>query len=101
MGEQQLWITRDDDDNIVAALTTQIVNYPSRTLLSVQFLGGHGFDEWSNGMLDLLEAFARDANCSGVEAVGRFGFWPFFKKRGYTKAYCTYECEITEEINDE
>lgn len=97
---QQLWITKEGDE-IVAAMTTQIVDYPSKRMLAVQFLGGRDFDEWSNDLLSLLERFAIDMSCHGIEAVGRFGFWPFFKGRGYKKSYCTYQRDFSEEMNDE
>lgn len=100
MGDQQLWITKEDG-KIVAALTTQIVDYPSSRMLAVQFLGGKQFDEWSHSLLTLLEEFAKDSQCNGIEAVGRFGFWPFFRSRGYMKAYCTYQRNFFEDMNDE
>lgn len=101
MGDQQLWITKDANGEIVAALTSQIVDYPSKRMLAVQFLGGKQFDDWSHDLLSMLEAFAKDAGCHGVEAVGRFGFWPFFKSRDYKKSYCTYQRELFEEMNNE
>lgn len=96
-GGQQLWIVRNREDEIVAALTTQFVQYPSRNMLAIQFLGGEGFDDWNDGFLDVIEHFARDIGCHGIEAPARFGFWPFFKRRGYDKSYCTYECSFTED----
>jgi hypothetical protein len=89
-GDHSLWITMKDGDR-VAALVTQKAHYPHSTMLAIQFLGGTGFDEWGDGLLTSLEEFARSTNCNGVEAVGRFGFWPFFKKHNYNRAYCTYE----------
>lgn len=91
LGHQNLWIVRDDEGECQSALTVQVVDYPSSRMLAVQFLGGVGFDEWSDGMLEMLENFAYDSGCTGIEAVGRFGFWPFFKRHGYSKAFCTYQ----------
>jgi hypothetical protein len=46
---------------------------------------------WNNPLLDELERYAEDCQCHGVEAAARFGFWPFFKGRGYGRSYCLYE----------
>jgi hypothetical protein len=91
VGDQVLWVSRDENKVIASALTTQIVNYPNKRILAFQFLGGKGFDKWSDNMLSRMEQYAKDTDCDGMEAVGRFGFWPFFKKRGYERAYCTYQ----------
>ena len=88
---QQLWLGYTDPDEIKFALTTEIANYPCTKLLAIQFLGGDDYSEWSDDMTAMMERFAKDMGCSGVEAVARFGFWPMFKKRGYKRAYVTYE----------
>ena len=89
----------DDGGNlhIASAITTQVVNYPNSRILAFQFLGGKGFDEWSDDMLATLEKYAKDCGCNGMEAVGRFGFWPFFKGHDWKKSYCTYQKIFSEE----
>lgn len=94
-GDQVLWEVIDQ--GVIAALTTQIVNYPHCRMVAIQFLGGTRFDEWSADTLMLIERYAKSNGCRGVEAVGRFGFWPFFKQQGYQRAYCTYQKIFLEE----
>ena len=91
VGQQQLWIGYEDIDEIKFALTSQISDYPNAKFLAVQFLGGDAFADWSDDMLSLLKRFAEDSGCTGIEAVARFGFWPLFKRHGYTRSYVTYE----------
>jgi hypothetical protein len=93
LGDHHLWIVREQNKPVAAA-ATQFVDYPHQRMLSVQFLGGTGFDEWGDQLLDTFERFGRDAGCNGLEAVARFGFWPFFKKHGYARSYCTYEKDL-------
>ena len=90
-GNQSLWVAYDDEGYIRAAMTTQIVFYPGIKMLAIQFLGGDGFDEWNDGILSLVERYATDCGCKGVEAVARFGFWPFLKRRKYSRSHVTYD----------
>ena len=90
-GQQQLWVGRDEDHKINCVMTTQIVHYPNSKILAFQFLGGEDFNDWSHDRLSTLMGFAKDCGFAGIEAVARFGFWPMLKKRGFTRAYVTYE----------
>lgn len=90
VGDYHLWIVKDCGD-VVAAGVTQFVDYPHIRMLSIHFLGGTGFENWGDELLVTFERFAKDTGCGGVEAVGRFGFWPFFKRHGYDRSYCTYD----------
>ena len=93
-GTQNLWVAYDDEGYLRAAMTTQIICYPNNKMLAVQFLGGDGFDEWGDGMLSTIEDYARTCGCDGIESCARFGFWPFFKRRGYDRSYATYEISL-------
>ena len=90
VGHLHLWIIRDGSE-VVAAATTQFVEYPHRKMLSVQFLGGKGIEDWIDELLIMFERFSRDTQCDGVEAVARFGFWPTMKRNGYSRKYCVYD----------
>ncbi len=87
---QSLWIAYDDE-RIVGAMTTQIVTYPNKKMLAFPFIGGTEFSEWWDDMWNLMEQVASDCDCDGIEAVARFGFWPFLKTKGIKKSYITYE----------
>lgn len=95
-GQQNLWVAYDEEGYIRGVLTTQIVFYPGSKYLAVQFLGGTDFSEWKDGILSLVERYAGDCGCNGVETVARFGFWPFIKERGYKRSYVTYELDLEE-----
>ena len=94
IGDQHLWLALDKNNELMSAMTTQIVHYPNCRYLAFQFLGGKGFNKWSDDMLETMTDFAKDSGCAGIEAVGRFGFWPFFKKHGFERAYCTYQKRV-------
>ena len=81
----------DEAGESKGCVTTQIVNYPNSQMLAFQFLGGEDFDGWYPDMLKILEAFALDGGCNGVEGTARFGFWKWLEKDGFDKSYAVYE----------
>ena len=97
-GEQQLWVTFDKDNEITNALTTEIIHYPNKTALAIQFAGG--VDGQTGGstidvVLNKLERYAKDVGCHCIEIWGRKGFSRKLKKSGYEESLVFYEKDIT------
>lgn len=86
-----LWLAFDDNKAIDGIGVTQIVAYPNRRMLAIQFLGGENFMDWVWPMLETFNSFARDTECQGIEATGRDGFWKWLQKDGFEKAYTVFE----------
>jgi len=93
-GRQQLWLIYENDQPVKGVATTEILSYPNRKMLAVQYLGGSGLDTWGLSFLSIIEDFAKAAGCSGIEATARKGFWKWFKERDYQDAYTVFEKEI-------
>jgi hypothetical protein len=87
---QQLWIAFDDR-GVIACVTTQVISYPSLKMLACQFAGGEDMEAWWTPMRETIESYASDIGCGGVEAGGRFGFWPKAKADGYERV--TVACQ--------
>ena len=90
-GREQLWLVFNKDKDIVAATTTMIQAYPNMDMLEIIFLGGVGFDEWSESSVNVLKNFAKDCGCDGIETIGRKGFLKPMKGRGFNTPYVVYE----------
>lgn len=86
-----LWLAFSEDNVIDGVGVTQIVTYPARRMLAIQFLGGENFMDWVWSMLGTFNSFARDVECQGIEATGRDGFWKWLSKDGFEKAYTVFE----------
>ena len=96
--EQHLWVVFDDE-RILAALTTKFVGYPKKRILAGQFLGGEKIMYWREPMLEMLERWAMDNNCDGMEMTGRKGFEKILGPHGWTPEYTVFE-KMFEEMNN-
>ena len=98
-GAQHLWIFVKDDDEVVAAMTTQFVYYPLRVNLCVPFIGSDdesiGKDDWRRMMLKLIE-WAKLYGCSAVEALGRRGWTRVFRDIGFEESFVNIEREVSD-----
>lgn len=79
-----LWIVVDEeDDEIVAAMTTRITDYPNGRGMSIDWIGGKRMEEWLPAFSETMDAFARENGCSFIEGIGRKGWIKVLKEYGY------------------
>ena len=93
-GRQNLWLAADEEGKIIAAATTEVVDYPLKRMLTMHFIGGEDFDRWYTLMLNGMNEFAKSAGCDGIECVARMGFWKWFKEDGFEKNSAFYERKL-------
>lgn len=93
-GQMQLWVVfSPEDSKIYGHVITEVKQYPSKTLLVIQYCAGepNHMQYCEDKMYDLLERFARDAKCAGIELIGRFGWTKHVKKYGYEPQSVMYQ----------
>tara|TARA_R110001599_G_scaffold327140_1_gene539883 strand:- start:824 stop:1336 length:513 start_codon:yes stop_codon:yes gene_type:complete len=93
-GQQQLWLAFDEEKNIDGVGTTEIINYPNKSMLAIQFLGGGRFNDWVWEMLERFNEFAKESGCHGIEATARQGFWKWLSQDDFKQSYAVYEKRI-------
>lgn len=92
-GDYQLWVAIEGTE-FKGAVVTNIITYPQRKLLGMQFCGGEELTKWKQPMLDLLRRFAKDVGCEGIESTGRPGWAKVFQNDGYKATWVTYELPL-------
>ena len=92
-GHHNLWIVEAEEE-IIAVATTQIIFYPERKMFCMHFLGGQGWGEWHEQLIESCSKFAKEMGCDGVECSARPGFWKWFKELGWNKSSIIYEKSI-------
>lgn len=91
--DYQLWVAFDKK-GIKGAVVTNMVIYPKRKLLCMSFCGGHDLKEWKTPMLSLLQKYAKDMGCDGIEATARAGWAKIFTNDGYKQHWVTFELPV-------
>ena len=91
-GQMQLWVSHDDNE-IYGHVITEVKTYPQCKMLTVQYAAGepHHLQYVENEMFDLLDRFAKDAGCSGIEFVGRPGWKKAAANQGYEVQSVMYQ----------
>ena len=89
-GTHQLWIAFEDGD-INGAVISHILQYPRKRFLGCPIVTGDEFSAWKAPMLNILQRFAADNDCDGLEATARLGWARVFKDDGYEALWQTFQ----------
>ena len=98
-GDNTLWIAFDEK-SIKGAVVTDLVTYPKKKMLCMQFCGGEDLKEWKDPMLALLRKYAKDMGCEGIESTARRGWAKVFENDGYKPHWVTFELPLEAENNN-
>jgi hypothetical protein len=90
-----LWIAFDEQ-TIKGVVVTFFMEYPRSKYLYLLMCAGEEGDSWKMPMLELLQRFARDNECVGLEASGRLGWAKIFKGQGYRPLWQVFEVPVGE-----
>jgi hypothetical protein len=96
-GMYGLWLIIDDEKegmNVIAAITTRIIQYPSRKALAMDWLGGSRMGEWLPMAQKTLKEYAKECGCSHLEGYGRKAWKRWLGKYGWEPEYIAYRMEL-------
>jgi hypothetical protein len=82
---------------VIAALTTRVMQYPSRKALAIDWVGGSKIKEWMGDCHSMLVDFAKKSECSHLEGYGVRAWGRLLSDRGWKQAYITYRMELQDE----
>lgn len=88
--DHTLWVAFDKEGT-KGAVVTNFVFYPRKKYLVMAFCGGVQLDQWKDQMLKLLQHFAHDTYCDGVESTGRPGWTKIFQHDGHKPLWQTFQ----------
>jgi hypothetical protein len=88
--DHTLWIAFNES-GVKGAVVTNFAHYPKKKYLVMSFCGGVELDTWKPKMLKLLQQYAFDTKCDGVEATARLGWTKIFKDDGHKALWQTFE----------
>lgn len=73
MGRRLLWLAVDENEDIIAAMLTQLFNMVSGKMCRMQQCGGARMQEWKH-LRKRIEDYARAEGCTSVMLEGRSGW---------------------------
>jgi len=85
--QSSLWIIFDTGNfKILGCAITQFNDYPTgKRMLNLDHVTGKKMGDWIERGLEVMEKWAKDNKCQGLEGVGRQGFWNWIKNRNWEK----------------
>tara|TARA_R110002012_G_scaffold212382_2_gene383462 strand:- start:238 stop:666 length:429 start_codon:yes stop_codon:yes gene_type:complete len=92
--EMQLWVIINDNEKILGAGTTQILDYPNKKICRIVTLGGRNFENWIES-INIIEEWSKTMNCESVEFFCRKGFQRKLENYGYKQTYTVLGKELT------
>lgn len=90
----QLWIAFDKTKTVKGAVVTVMKQYPKKKYLDLTFIGGDDALTWKEPMLKMLQHWAYDNDCDGIESSGRLGWGRALRNDGYKMLWQTYELPV-------
>jgi len=96
--QMQLWVVHEEN-TIYGHVITEIKEYPRCKMLVVQYCAGESnhMQYVDDEIFDLLDRFAKDAGCTGIEFVGRPGWRKQAEKYGFEVRSVMYQKFFKEE----
>ena len=90
----QLWVVFSSEEQVIYGyVITEIKPYPNCKMLVVQYCAGEDnhMQFVEDKMYALLDKFAVDMQCAGIELIGRPGWGKHVKKRGFEVQSVMYQ----------
>jgi hypothetical protein len=88
-----LWAVMDGED-VIAAITTRIIEYPNCRAMALDWIGGKRMKEWIGMSNEVMIDHARANNCTHMEGYGRPAWIRWNGKYGWKEDYTSFRLEV-------
>ena len=93
--ELVLWVVLDTtDDEVVAAITTRLIEYPQGNAMAMDLRCGTRMKEWLPIAHKTLENHAKDNHCKYLEGYGRKAWGRWLGKYGWNPDYIAWKMDL-------
>tara|TARA_R100000654_G_scaffold17802_2_gene37165 strand:- start:6600 stop:7019 length:420 start_codon:yes stop_codon:yes gene_type:complete len=92
-GQLVLWLVMDGSE-VLAALTSRVIEYPGRRAMALDWVGGKRMSKWLPLVLNTLQKYATDCECKHIEGYGRKAWGRILQKYGWKPEYIAYRMEL-------
>ncbi len=88
-----LWVVVDGED-IIAAVTTRVINYPTCNGMALDWIGGKRIKEWMPMANKIVMDHAKSNGCSHLEGYGRAAWTRMIERHGWKQDYVAFRLEV-------
>ena len=81
-GALQLWVWMEEDDSVTGVLITEIINQARARICRLRVCTGRDPKRWLP-FVSVIEAWAKEQGCQGMEPIGRPGWAKLLAPLGY------------------
>ena len=92
-GQLVLWLVIDESE-VLAALTSRVIEYPGRRAMALDWVGGRHMKKWMPLVLDTMQRYANDCGCKHLEGYGRKAWGRILQRYGWQPEYIAYRMEL-------
>ena len=93
--ELVLWVVLDtNNDEIIAAITTRLIEYPQGNAMALDWVGGTRMKEWLPIAHPIMVSYAEDHNCKYLEGYGRKAWGRLLGKYGWNPDYIAWKMDL-------
>tara|TARA_R100001460_G_scaffold32767_1_gene64249 strand:- start:18787 stop:19218 length:432 start_codon:yes stop_codon:yes gene_type:complete len=95
-----LWIVVEETEEnleIVATLTTRLIEYPKTKALAIDFVAGSRMKDWLPIVMPVLENLGKVNKCTHIEGYGRTAWTKYLEKYDWKPRHIQYEKRLDNE----
>lgn len=92
-GVYLLWVVMDGTE-VLAGVTTRIIEYPKCRALALDWIGGNRMKDWLDLVNEHMVQHARHNGCSHLEGYGRPAWIRWTRKHGWKEDYVAFKLEV-------
>lgn len=92
-GVYLLWVVMDGQE-VIAAITTRIIEYPKCRAMALDWIGGKRMKEWIGMSNQIMVAHAKHNGCSHLEGYGRPAWIRWNGRYGWKEDYTAFRLEV-------
>lgn len=94
-GTYLLWIILIDEE-IVAVLTTRIVEYPKCRAMALDWVAGGRMKQWLAPAMRAIKNHAVMNKCTRMEGYGRDAWLRYLEPEGWSRDYTVFKMELSD-----
>jgi hypothetical protein len=94
-GSYVIWVIVVDEE-IIASVTTRIIDYPKCRAMALDWVGGKRMREWFGPAMRVIKEHAVRNQCSHMEGYGREAWLRWIEPEGWRREYTAFRMELSD-----